>query len=169
MNIAYISNIWYYVYMQYTVNTKGDDFMEILNLIIWGIAFVVFVILEINTFQFVSTWFAVGSLAAFISAFFLPFGWQLAIFLIASTILLILTRPIVKKLTNRPVVPTNFEREVGKHAIVIEEINNDKEKGRVTLSGVNWMAKSLENEIISEGETVIVKEVSGAKLIVSKK
>lgn len=134
--------------------------------IIWAISFVVFVIVEISTFELVSVWLAVGSLAGlFMSLFDLPIWSQLLVFAVTSIILIIATRPIVKKLL-KDVTPTNAELDIGKNATVVEEINNKAGKGRVNLNGVFWAARTVDNEIIPEGTIVVVKEIDGSKLVV---
>ena len=65
-------------------------------------------------------------------------------------------------------VHTNFELDIGKTAVVTEDINNDYSVGRVKLNGVNWEARSDDGTLISAGSIVTVKEISGSKLIVSK-
>lgn len=134
--------------------------------IMWAAFFVVFVIVEISTFELVSIWLAVGSLGAmFMSIFDLPLWSQLLVFVVASALLIIATRPISKKLL-KEVKPTNSELDIGKTATVIEAINNKTGKGRVNLSGVHWAARTVDNEIIPEGTIVVVKGIDGAKLIV---
>lgn len=134
--------------------------------IIWAVLFVAFVIVEISTFELVSIWLAVGALGAmFMSIFELPLWSQLVVFIVASLILILATRPIVKKLL-KDVKPTNADLDIGKTATVTEEINNKTGKGRVNLNGVFWAARTVDNEIIPEGTIVVVKEIDGAKLIV---
>lgn len=136
--------------------------------IIWAIFFVIFLVIEISTFDLVSIWIALGALAGLISSLFgCKFWVQLIVFIIASTIFIIATRPLAKKL-QKGIKPTNSELDIGKTATVIEEINNSHGKGRVNLNGVHWAAKSVDGNIIPEGEIVVVKEIDGAKLIVSK-
>ena len=93
---------------------------------------------------------------------------QFAVFVAASIILLIATRPVAKKVQNK-VVPTNFELDVGKTAEVTEDIDNTKNKGRVKLDGTYWAAVSQDGSFIKQGSVVNVVEVSGAKLIVAHK
>ena len=134
--------------------------------ITWAVFFVVFVIVEISTFELVSIWLAVGSLGAmFMSIFDLPLWSQLLVFIVASLVLILATRPIVKKLL-KDVKPTNAELDIGKTATVVEEITNKAGKGRVNLNGVFWAARTVDNEIIPEGTIVVIKEIDGAKLIV---
>ena len=63
---------------------------------------------------------------------------------------------------------TNYELDIGKTAVVTEDINNALSVGRVKLNGVNWDARSEDGMEISAGSIVTVKEISGSKLIVSK-
>lgn len=135
----------------------------------WAIAFVFFIIVELATATaLVSIWLAFGAL---ISMFFAiaEFGFvtQLTVFIIASTVLLIATRPLVKKIQGQKHY-TNYELDIGRTAIVTERINNMLSEGRVRLDGTNWAARSEDGSIIEVGTVVTVKEVSGAKLIVEK-
>lgn len=135
--------------------------------ILWIVALIVFVIAEISTLQLISIWFAAGSFAALImAAFSLPWWSQIIVFVVTSTVLVICTRPIVTKMQKK-IVPTNSELDVGRKAIVTEDIDNEKNAGRVNLDGIFWAARSSENRTFSKGETVIVDKVDGAKLFVS--
>lgn len=138
------------------------------EVIFWLAAFVVLVIAELATMQLVSIWFAAGALAAaLIAAIPMPIYIQIAVFVGISTLLLIFTRPILKKLFSKPPVPTNAEIDIGKKALVIESIDNLKMTGRVRLNEVDWMAVSSGGQAIPAGETVVVDKIEGAKLYVS--
>lgn len=151
-------------------NLKGGTNMGVTMIVFWAVAFVVFLIAEIATLNaLVSVWFAVGALASMLSVIFfdLSFVWQLGIFVIVSTFVLIITRPLVRKIQGKTVA-TNYELDVSKPAVVIEPINNQLGQGRVKLDGVDWSARSENGELIEEGTIVTVKVVDGSKLIVSK-
>lgn len=136
--------------------------------IVWPALFVVLVIIEIETLQLVSVWFAAGALASTVVVLLNgPLWLQFTVFIVVSVALLIATRPIVKK-AMKMVVPTNCELDIGKTATVIEEINNSTSTGRVTLNGVDWAAISKSGDVISKDSIVIVEAVDGAKLIVSQ-
>lgn len=136
---------------------------------LWAVAFVFFVICELaNGAALISIWFALASLVSMFCAIAkLPFLVQFIVFVASSVILLILTRPFVKKVAGK-VVPTNFELDVGKTAIVIEPIDNKVNKGRVTLDGINWSACSADGSPIEEGCPVKVLKVESTKLVVEK-
>ena len=138
-------------------------------IIAWAIAFAFFVVVEVaTTGALVSIWLGIGSLFAMFCAIGeTPLWVQLLVFVVSSTIMLIVTRPFVKKFQGS-VVQTNFELNVGKTAIVTEDIINEKCEGRVTLDGTNWAAVSADNDLIPAGTSVTVRQVDGAKLIVAR-
>lgn len=149
---------------------KGGSVMDIL---FWAISFVLFVIAEVATVQFVSIWFAAGAFVTLIFTFFfedIDGLAQLGIFVLVSGLFLAVTFPWLKKYRKSGHVSTNAELDVGKSAEVIEEINQDKGTGRVTLNGVNWSAVPAEKgDKIPVGTIVTVLKVQGAKLIVEPK
>jgi membrane protein implicated in regulation of membrane protease activity len=138
-------------------------------IIFWAVAFVFFVIAEIaNGVALISVWFALASLISMFCAIGgTSFAVQLIVFVAASVVLLLLTRPFVKTLAGKT-VPTNYELDVGKTAIVTEPIDNSVCKGRVRLDGVNWSALSEDGSQIEEGTPVRVVKVESAKLFVQK-
>jgi membrane protein implicated in regulation of membrane protease activity len=143
-----------------------------MGVLFWACAVVAFVIAEVITVQLVSIWFAAGAMVTLLFSYFykLTAIEQLGIFIIASSIFLLCSIPFIKNRRRKnDFVATNAELDVGRHATVIEIINNDKGTGRVTLNGVNWSAvPENEDDIIPEGTVVIVKKVTGAKLIVAR-
>ncbi|MCR5817355.1 MAG: NfeD family protein [Ruminococcus sp.] len=138
-------------------------------IVAWAIAFAFFVIVEVATpGALVSIWLGIGALfAMFCAVGGLPLWVQLLVFVIVSTILLIVTRPFARKFIGE-VKDTNYELNIGKTAIVTEDIDNEKCLGRVNLDGTHWAAVSADDAFIPAGTSVTVREVSGAKLIVAK-
>ena len=138
-------------------------------LIVWGIIFAAAVIAEIATLQLVTIWFAAGALGAFIAAALgAPVYVQAIVFVVVSAVLLILTRPILKKLRVQNIVPTNADGEVGKLAVVTEDIDNTGDTGRVKIGGVNWRARSSADEHIEKGTSVRVTAIEGTTAFVVK-
>lgn len=135
----------------------------------WLGAMVAFALIEALTAQLVSIWFAGGAVAAFIAAMLgAQKQTQWIVFIAVSALLLIFTKPIVKKVMNRPPEKTNIDAQLGKTTVVTRTINNISETGEVKLNGVSWVARSVDREPIAEGETVIVEKIEGVKLIVKK-
>lgn len=134
---------------------------------LWIALMVVFIVVEGLTVQLVSTWFAVGALGALIANLCgARTGWQIAVFFIVSIICLIITKPLVKKLTSKNIQPTNADRCIGQEAIVIERIDNIAGKGQVNVKGAVWTARSCDGRIVDEGERVKILSIDGVKLIV---
>ncbi len=145
-----------------TYNLVRGEFMAIY----WFIAFVILLVIEIATINLVSIWFAIGAIAAMFTAFFTKSIFiQMIIFIIVSLISLVITKPLIKKVKNKEVVPTNSDRIIGKRATVIKTIDKD-EYGEVKVYGNVWTACS--DSRIEIGTKVKVLSIDGVKLIVKK-
>lgn len=133
----------------------------------WLILFIVLLVIEALTVNLVTIWFAIGAVAAAVTAYF---GGnimvQLVVFLIVSIVLLILTKPIVKKHFNNNRTKTNADRLVGKEGIVTEPINGVEATGRVTVAGQDWAARPTNPGAIIPDGYVTVMDVQGCTLIV---
>ena len=139
--------------------------------VIWLIAMVILLIVEAMVPGLISIWFAIGALAALISALFhAPVWLQLVWFFAISILTLVLTRPLVKKYVNSRVTPTNADVVIGKDAVVTECIDNLHSQGAVMLDGKVWTARTEKEQVTVEaGETVRVLRIEGVKLIVEEK
>ena len=99
--------------------------------VFWGILLVVSVVAEVCTQQLVSIWFAAGALVACFAALFGASALvQVILFLAVSIILLILTRPILKRVMRFHIQDTNLKQDLGKYATVIQAIDPMKGTGR---------------------------------------
>lgn len=135
---------------------------------IWAVAIVGFGFLEGMTFQLVSIWFMIGSVAGLVAALFsAPFYLQILIAVAVSVLALLLTRPIAMKYLKPGIQSTNADRCIGAQAIVLEEINNLKSTGCVKIDGKEWTARTLNGEIVPKDKIVKVEKIEGVKLIVS--
>lgn len=137
--------------------------------IFWIIVLVAAILAEAASAALVSIWFAAGAVAALIAAA-LGASWivQLILFVVFSAILLIFTRPLVKKLFPKKFIPTNSDSYAGKTAVVVEDIDSARGLGRVRFNGVDWIAVTEHEELIPKDTVVRIKEVRGAKLLVEK-
>ena len=135
---------------------------------VWLALLVLFIITEVATVQLTTIWFAGGALIAMLlSAFGVKsIVIQVIAFLAVSIILLLATRPLVKKYINKKSQPTNADRCIGEKAVVTEEINNLLGKGAAKINGVEWTARSENDENIELGTMVTVVRIDGVKLIV---
>ena len=140
---------------------------------VWLSIAVVLLVTEVCTTNLVSIWCAISAgVVTLIVAIFpkLPIPWQILIFVVLSALLLVLTKKLVKKYLSRTKdQATNLELFYEKTAIVVEEIDNVKEKGAVKINGLIWTARSENNEVIEKDTVVIFKKISGNKAIVKRK
>lgn len=142
---------------------------ENMMLIIWAAAIIAFGVLEAVTAQLVSIWFVIGAIGAFVAALFdTSITVQVIIFIAVTIVALIVTRPLVKKFVHPKKQATNADRVLNQKGIVVEEINNIKATGQVKVDGKVWSARSTDNSIIDVNEEIIIKEISGVKLIVER-
>ncbi len=138
--------------------------------IIWLVGAIVFFVVEALSVQLISIWLAGGSLVAMVLALCeVDFWIQALVFALVSLILIILTRPLVKKVMDKKIEATNADRCIGMEATVTNEINNIQGCGMVNLAGQAWTARSSDDSVIGEGELVTVDRIEGVKLIVSRK
>ena len=133
-------------------------------LIIAGLCLVI----EIYTVGFFIFWFGIGALFALLVSFITNNLFiQIAVFLISSSLLVILTKPLMKKFTkNEKTVPTNFFSLSGKQVIVTKKIDSDNSTGQVKVKGELWSA--ISDKDIEKDAKVKILGVDGVKLKVEK-
>lgn len=139
--------------------------------VLWLVALVLFIVIEIATMGLTTIWFAGGALIAVITAALgAPLSLQIVIFLVVSFVLIYFTRPVAMKYFNKDRVKTNAESLVGKQAIVISEVDNLQGTGQVTVGGMEWTARSAEDGVIlPSGCVVDIVAINGVKLIVNER
>jgi len=138
------------------------------SLILWAVVLIAAVIAEAATLQLVTIWFAAGAVAAVIAACMgMPMITQVILFTIVSAVLLCATRPLIRKLQVKDVLPTNADGEVGKIAVVTETISNENNTGRIRIGGVYWKARSFDGNIYPADTNVCVEKISGTTAYVS--
>lgn len=136
----------------------------------WLIAMIIFIIFEVATLGLTTMWFALGSLAALAVAVVGGQLWlQITVFVVVSILTMFCFRKVALNLFNQNREKTNVDGLIGKKGIVTEEISNLHATGQVTISGLEWMARSVDDELtIEKGAVVVIREIRGVKLIVEK-
>lgn len=144
--------------------------MQLVGIILWVVVFFIAVIVESLEPQLVSLWFAGGALVALLFATFFNVNliWQILIFTLTTVVLLILTRPFVRQVTNRPSVPTNADALIGKE-ILVEKGFGPKEAGMGLHGDVRWKLVCEKPVTFKPGEFAIIQAIHGNKLTVIKK
>ena len=134
---------------------------------VWFILLVLFIWMETSTVAMVSTWFAIGSLAAMIVSLCGGQLWlQAVVFVVVSAVLLLSLRPIAQKYFTPRIVKTNVDAVVGSQGIVLEDVDNVAAQGRVKLGAMEWSARSADGSPISKDTLVTVDRVEGVKVFV---
>ena len=111
------------------------------ELFFWIAAFLAFGVLEAATVSLVSIWFMGGALLACL-------------------------RPFMKKYVDPRRTRTNADRILGKEGIVTETIDNLQGTGTVKVDGVEWTARSQEEQVIEKGAVVRILKIEGVKIFV---
>ena len=134
---------------------------------IWMAIAAFFIIAEIFTMGFALLWFGIGAAVAGILALFgLGVGWQLASFIVVSGVLFAISRSFAEKFTKKQPPGVGADRFIHKKGVVIEEIDNIKNTGRVRIGKDEWRADSDTDEVIPQGKVVEVTSVDGTHLVV---
>ena len=136
---------------------------------VWLVVMILLLIVEAVVPGLISLWFAIGALAALLSAICGAQLWlQVTWFLLVSILTLVLTRPLAKKYINAKIQPTNADMMIGKECYVTKDIDNILGQGEVTVRGRVWTARSEADSVkIPAGSTASVVRIEGVKLIVS--
>lgn len=135
---------------------------------IWLIISGICLIVESFTLGFFVFWFSIGAIFALITSLFTTnIIIQSTVFVITSTLLLLLTKPLIKKFVKTTKTkPTNVYSIIGKEGIVLETIDSINGTGKVKVNGELWSAISDSN--IEKDEKIKVISVNGVKLKVEK-
>lgn len=134
--------------------------------VFWLIMIIFLTILEISTTNLVSIWFIASALVSLIVTFIYPNAFlEMGIFVILGVILMILTRPLIKKYLQLKPVHTNLDRVVGMTGICTEEITKNS-IGEVKVDGKRWSA--IAKEKINVDDEVYIEAIDGVKLKVRK-
>ena len=137
---------------------------------VWVVLMIGFLIIEGIVPGLVSIWFALGALAALISALLGAQVWVQAVwFVVISLLALIATRPLAKKYVNSRTHPTNADMLIGQECVVKETIDTLRGTGAVSVGGKVWTARTDSPDIIiEEGSVAVIERIEGVKLIVRK-
>lgn len=136
---------------------------------VWAIIAAVFIVGEILTFGFFLLWFGVGAIVAGVAALLgAGVAWQLGIFIVVSFGLFAVSRKFAEKFSREQPPGIGADRFIGKTGVVLAEINNDNNTGRVRLVREEWRAESDDGSVIPTGQKVTVIRINGTQLVVQR-
>lgn len=137
---------------------------------IWMAIAALFIVGEIFTQGFFLFWFGIGAAVAGVLAILgLGVGWQLGAFVVVSGVLFAVSRRFAEKFSKKQPPGIGADRFIGLDGVVLEEIDNVKNTGRVRVQKDEWRADSETGDIIPEGERIIVTRLDGTHLVVKIK
>lgn len=133
----------------------------------WIALAVMFGAIEATTANLTTIWFAAASVAmAFVSLLDVSAPVQLVLFACLVALLLILTRPLVKKILAKKTVATNADRVISQKGIVIEDIDSVANTGQVKVLGQCWSAKTENGESLKKDTQITVIALEGVRVVV---
>ncbi len=145
------------------------------SVLIWICVTVALVVAEIFTAGFFFMFFAVGAGVTALAALLVENVFlQLLIFTVSSALMVVFTRPILKKtfhVSEKPLKDSNADALIGKPVLVLEPVNHLGGRVKVIHTGEVWTAYL--DEAITEVEQIQVDEqgvillVNGAKLAIA--
>lgn len=138
---------------------------------VWVVLMIAFLVIEGVAPGLVSIWFALGALAALISALLGAQIWLQAVwFVVVSLLALLATRPLAKKYVNSRTQATNADMLIGQECIVTETVDKLHGTGAVSVGGKVWTARADEPDTLIEKDSIaVIERIEGVKLIVRKK
>ena len=135
---------------------------------VWVAVTIICVVIESLTLSLTTIWFGISAFVMVFLAFTpLPFPAQLLIFVALAMVLLIFTKPVVKKKLSQKKIATNYERVIGQIAVVTKRITA-LEKGSVKINGMEWTAAVKEDTTLEEGSKCMVEEIAGVTAYVKQ-
>lgn len=136
---------------------------------IWFILAAIFVVGEIFSAAFFLLWFGIGAAAAGVLALLgVGFGVQLIVFIALSLVLFLVSRRFADRVTKAQPPGIGADRFTGQKCVVIVEVDNSKNEGRVRMDQEEWRAESATGEVLSPGTRAVVTGTSGTRLVVTR-
>ena len=137
-----------------------DDYV-----ILWGAIAAAFVIGEVVSMAFVSIYFAIGAgVAAAVAAADFGLPAQLLAFAATGVVLMVITRPVLKRRLESPDIPTNVDRMTGRSGVVTIAIDNVANTGQIRVGTEYWTARVADEQselVIPVDARVTVERVEG--------
>ena len=136
---------------------------------VWIILAGIFVIFEmIIPTDFLIFWVGIGAAITGICSIFIDnITIQITIFVISSILLILCTKPFIRKLTKKTEhVHTNAYSIIGKSGIVTSDIDPISGKGQVKINNELWSAKTSDSKSIKKDSIILVEAIDGVKAVV---
>lgn len=135
--------------------------------LVWMVIAAAFVIGEIFTLGFFLLWFGIGAAVAGIMAIFgLGGSWQWGAFAVVSGVLFVLSRRFAERFSKKQPPGIGADRFIDKKGVVLEEVDNIKNSGRIRMEKEEWRAESDTGAVIPVGKEVRVTKLVGTHVVI---
>jgi membrane protein implicated in regulation of membrane protease activity len=132
--------------------------------LVWTAIGILLLLVEISTPNLVTIWFVPSAvITAIVSLVVDSIYLQVVLFVALSAVCLALSKKVYKRIKKTEEVNPN-DRLIGTTAKVVETVSQSD--GKVLIGDVYWRA--ICDEQVDIGEVVVVKEINGTTLVVSK-
>ncbi len=132
--------------------------------LVWTAIGILLLLVEISTPNLVAIWFVPSAVVTAIASLVVDSIYlQIALFVVLSAVCLALSKKVYKRIKKTEEVNPN-DRLIGTTAKVVETVSQSD--GKVLIGDVYWRA--ICDEQVDIGEVVVVKEINGTTLVVSK-
>ena len=132
-------------------------------IVVWAAVMAFTLLLEFFTVDFFACCFSVGALIALIlAACGVNVYWQVGIFFVVTVIALCGCRPLLKRLSKKPTVPTNVDQNFGKKARLLTDVVDGASS--IKINDVVWKVACEAN--LKQNDEVVIERVEGNKMIV---
>lgn len=144
--------------------------MESYMVWIWLGVFIICFVVEAVTTELVSIWFCIGAIVSFILSLIngIPYYIELVVFTLVSLVLLLVTRPFIKKIMKNQKRNTNVDAIIGTKVKMLTEASYSN-PGSIKINDIVYTAVVAdEKEILLKDEEVKIVAVQGNKMICKK-
>ncbi len=149
--------------------------MELMNvawfgILVWSLIFVIALVVEILEPQLVSIWFAAGAFMTLLVQTIFPtlFVIQILVFIVASTLALILSRPLYRQFIRQKSILTNAASMVGKDIKVLTPCDK-LTLGKGLFGDVQWTIMTEEDTRFKTNDIATIVALKGNKAVIKQK
>jgi membrane protein implicated in regulation of membrane protease activity len=139
---------------------------------IWWLWFgfaALFIIAEVFTQGFFLLWFGIGAaLSGILAMLGVGPAWQWAVFVVVSVVLLAASRRFAERFSRKQPPGVGADRLIGRKGVVMEDIDNLKNVGRVRIDEEDWRAESEDDTTLVAGTQVEVIRLDGTHAVVRR-
>lgn len=139
-------------------------------IVVWVIAIVVLVAIELHSTAFFALFAALGSAVALGEALLgLAVIWQLVSFIGVSLVSILLFRKVLLRRfsSEKPKLRSGIYGLVGELGVVVEPVEGHVTPGRIRLRGDRWLAITYDTSPLNPDQKALVIGIEDGKLVIT--